>query len=181
MTMFVNLDIQKGAVMELSRRARIALNLMVELATRTDKRPLVLASAAVRLGSSPSHLESIAHRLRSRGLIDATRGPGGGYKLGRQASQITVLEVILAADNSARVLEHLLNQKLEGAESDSLTQTLLEDIEDEASTFLRKVTIESLATPPTQAKPAEALGNDEEYWPGRWFNRSEESLTEAMI
>jgi Rrf2 family transcriptional regulator, iron-sulfur cluster assembly transcription factor len=167
--------------MELSRRAKIALNLMVDLANRTEKKPLVLASAAVRLGSSPSHLESIAHRLRSRGLIEATRGPGGGYKLGRRAAEITVLEVILAADDSIRIFEHLLNQKLEGAEADDLTQTLLEETEREASSYLKEIKLSSLALSATETGASSMFTEEGDHRSSQWVRPSNEVLAETTI
>jgi Rrf2 family transcriptional regulator, iron-sulfur cluster assembly transcription factor len=167
--------------MELSRRAKIALNLMVDLANRTEKKPLVLASAAVRLGSSPSHLESIAHRLRSRGLIEATRGPGGGYKLGRRAAEITVLEVILAADDSIRIFEHLLNQKLEGAEADDLTQTLLEETEREASSYLKEIKLSSLALSATETGASSMFAEEGDHRSSQWVRSGKEVLAETTI
>jgi Rrf2 family iron-sulfur cluster assembly transcriptional regulator len=37
--------------------------------------------------------------LRRAGLVESTRGPGGGYALARRAEQIAVAEIILAVEN----------------------------------------------------------------------------------
>ena len=37
--------------------------------------------------------------MRRAGLVDSTRGPGGGYTLARNTDQISVAEIILAVEN----------------------------------------------------------------------------------
>jgi Rrf2 family transcriptional regulator, iron-sulfur cluster assembly transcription factor len=133
--------------MEISKRAQIALGLMVELAARENRKPLVLASVANKLKSSTSHLEAITARLRSKGLVEATRGPGGGYKLGRCSSRISILEIVLAADLSSHIFRDVLEHRLEGGEADGLTQRLLEKMEDEAASFLQQFSLSDLLPP----------------------------------
>ena len=42
-------------------------------------------------------------RLRRAGLVKAVRGPKGGYRLARQAGEITIAEIMLAADEQMRM------------------------------------------------------------------------------
>lgn len=167
--------------MEMSRRARVALGLVTDLAGRSGKKPLVLASAANRLGTSTSHLESIAHRLRARGLIEATRGPGGGYRLAKPATDISVLDVILAADCATEVYEHLLHQRLHGADADELTQTLYEAIARETASYLNQVPLSSLVHPAATTVPSVRHDIEPDSQSAQWFQGNEELSIEAVV
>lgn len=153
-------------LMEITKRAQIALGLMVELATRENRKPLVLASVAGKLNSSTSHLESITARLRVNGLVEATRGPGGGYRLARCSSEISILEIVLAADLSTHIFRDVLEHRLLGGEADELTQQLLEKMEVEAGAFLRQFSLSDLVPARLIAQPLQA--NPEK---GRWMQK----------
>ena len=45
-----------------------------------------------------SYLEQLFSRLRRVGLVESTRGPGGGYTLGRGAEAISVADIVSAVD-----------------------------------------------------------------------------------
>ena len=45
-----------------------------------------------------SYLEQLFGRLRRHELVESMRGPGGGYRLARQAKDITVADIIYAVD-----------------------------------------------------------------------------------
>ena len=51
-------------------------------------------------GTSSASLSScqLFSRLRRDGIVESTRGPGGGYSLGRKAEEITVADIIVAVD-----------------------------------------------------------------------------------
>jgi Rrf2 family iron-sulfur cluster assembly transcriptional regulator len=59
---------------------------------------ITLADISERQGISLSYLEQLFARLRKQGLVSSSRGPGGGYRLSREADEITVLDVIAAVD-----------------------------------------------------------------------------------
>jgi Rrf2 family iron-sulfur cluster assembly transcriptional regulator len=86
--------------MKLSSKARYAVEAMLELAVHSD-RPVTLASISQRQRISQSYLEQLFMRLRRNGLIEGARGPGGGYRLAREAAQISIAEVVLAVDEKA--------------------------------------------------------------------------------
>lgn len=89
--------------MELSTRGRYAVMAMVDLAEQTCTGNLVtLAQIAERQEISQSYLEQLFGRLRKAGLVTATRGPGGGYRLARQAKEIAVSDIMRAVDEKLR-------------------------------------------------------------------------------
>jgi len=86
--------------MRLTTKGRYAVTAMVDLASNTARGRVSLAEIAARQGISQSYLEQLFAALRRRGLVDGTRGPGGGYQLGRPGSEISVADVIDAVDET---------------------------------------------------------------------------------
>src|SRR5215469_11756310 len=90
--------------MQLSTRGRYAVMAMVDLATRQtlgcECGPVCLAEIAARQKLSQAYLEQLFARLRRAGLVGASRGPGGGYRLSRSSEAITVADIIAAVDES---------------------------------------------------------------------------------
>ena len=86
--------------MRMSTKGRFAVNAMIDLALREHAGPVALATIGARQQVSMSYLEQLFSRLRRQGLVESTRGPGGGYTLGRSADTITVAEIISAVDDA---------------------------------------------------------------------------------
>ena len=86
--------------MRMSTKGRFAVNAMIDLALREHAGPVALATIGARQQVSMSYLEQLFSRLRRQGLVESTRGPGGGYTLGRLAETITVAEIISAVDDA---------------------------------------------------------------------------------
>ncbi len=80
-----------------SEAANIGMHAMVMLAC-SDGRGLNLPELARLLSASEAHLAKVMQRLRKTGLITATRGPGGGYKLAREPEDITLLNIYHAIE-----------------------------------------------------------------------------------
>jgi Rrf2 family iron-sulfur cluster assembly transcriptional regulator len=84
--------------MRLTTKGRYAVTAMLDLALHFSDGPITLADISKRQGISLSYLEQLFSRLRKKGLVVSTRGPGGGYKLSREAGEIVVADVITAID-----------------------------------------------------------------------------------
>ncbi|MEN9856348.1 MAG: hypothetical protein RL186_1284 [Pseudomonadota bacterium] len=92
-----------GAKMELSTRGRYAVMAMADLAEQARAGNFVtLAQIAARQEISQSYLEQLFGRLRKAGLVAASRGPGGGYRLAREAQDIIVGDIMRAVDEKLR-------------------------------------------------------------------------------
>jgi Rrf2 family iron-sulfur cluster assembly transcriptional regulator len=83
--------------MKLSTKGRYAVMAMIDIAQDTTGNPVSLAAIAERQDISQEYLEQLFAKLRRAGLVDSSRGPGGGYRLSRAA------EIIQAADENLRV------------------------------------------------------------------------------
>ena len=84
--------------MRMSTKGRFAVNALIDLALRESAGPVALASISQRQQISLSYLEQLFSRLRRDGMVESTRGPGGGYTLGRNADLISVADVVRAVD-----------------------------------------------------------------------------------
>ena len=85
--------------MRMSTKSRFAVDAMIDLALRERAGPVTLAAISSRLQVSLSYLEQLFSRLKRDGLVVSTRGPGGGYTLGREATAISVADIISAIDD----------------------------------------------------------------------------------
>jgi Rrf2 family iron-sulfur cluster assembly transcriptional regulator len=84
--------------MRLTTKGRFAVTAMIDLGLRAHTGPVALAAISQRQQISLSYLEQLFGKLRRHELVESTRGPGGGYSLGRSAEQISVADIITAVD-----------------------------------------------------------------------------------
>lgn len=84
--------------MRLTTKGRYAVTAMLDVAFHSQKRPVTLSDIATRQTISLSYLEQLFSRLRRAGMVKGVRGPGGGYKLSRKASDINIADIIAAVD-----------------------------------------------------------------------------------
>ena len=85
--------------MRMSTRTRFAVNALIDLGLRQHAGPVALAAICARQQVSLSYMEQVFARLRRQGLVESTRGPGGGYTLGRRAEAITVADIVAAVED----------------------------------------------------------------------------------
>ena len=86
--------------MRLSTKGRYAVMAMADLASHSPDqvKPVSLADIATRQEISLSYLEQLFGKLRKGGLVKSVRGPGGGYRLSREASGVRVSDIVMAVD-----------------------------------------------------------------------------------
>ncbi|MEU6075228.1 Rrf2 family transcriptional regulator [Micromonospora sp. NPDC047074] len=102
--------------MRLSARVDYALRAVAELASVTREagggrgRPVTAEQIARAQEIPPKFLESILLQLRRGGIVQAQRGPEGGYWLARPAGEISLAEVIRVIDGP---LAHVRGQRPE--------------------------------------------------------------------
>jgi Rrf2 family iron-sulfur cluster assembly transcriptional regulator len=88
--------------MKLSTKGRYAVMAMTDLAGQGDGRTVALAEIAQRQQLSLPYLEQLFARLRRKGLVVSARGPGGGYRLAREAEFVSIAEIVAAVDEPLR-------------------------------------------------------------------------------
>ena len=129
--------------MRITTRGQLAVSAMTDLALRQKMRPVALSTISARQGTSLSYLEQLFSALRRAGLVDSTRGPGGGYTLARNTDQISVAEIILAVEN----LKSDDRQSLaagQAAQVKSMTGELWSTFNARVMEYLQSVTLQDL-------------------------------------
>jgi len=76
---------------------------MIRLGLSPQDRPVSIRTLAEVEELSPEFLEQIFFNLRKGGLIRSTRGPGGGFSLDRDISEISILDIFDAVGESVNL------------------------------------------------------------------------------
>jgi len=85
--------------MRLSTKSCFAVTAMIDMGMRQHQGPVSLAAISQRQHISISYLEQLFSKMRLHGLVESTRGPGGGYTLNRDANHISVADIIYAVNS----------------------------------------------------------------------------------
>lgn len=80
--------------MKISTKGRYGLRALVDLAVNVSGQPVPLTAIAARQRVSVNYLEQVFGQLRRGGILQSTKGAGGGYSLSRDPSCITVREIL---------------------------------------------------------------------------------------
>jgi len=85
-------------VLRISRKIDYGLRAMIYLASIPGDAVVPFREIGRRMAVPEDFLAKILKHLVDRGLVRSTRGPRGGYSLGRPAAEITFLDVIEAVE-----------------------------------------------------------------------------------
>lgn len=97
-----------------------------------------LGDISKRQDISLPYLEQLFVKLRRAGLVESVRGPGGGYKLSRGASDIRVVEVLAAVDETVDAMHKGAGATgaLSGSKAQSMTNRLWQSLSAHVYVFL---------------------------------------------
>jgi len=131
--------------MRLTTKGRYAVTAVLDLALHQDTGPVSLAAISERQGISLSYLEQLFAKLRRNNIVSSTRGPGGGYKLTNDVDNVSVSDIILAVDESCKVVDC---SDSDGADCPGtyqcLTHDLWQELSNEIRTFLDGITLSEI-------------------------------------
>jgi Rrf2 family iron-sulfur cluster assembly transcriptional regulator len=131
--------------MRLTTKGRFAVTAMIDLALREQAGPVALAAISARQRISLSYLEQLFGKLRRQELVESTRGPGGGYSLGRPSDQITVADIITAVDEPIDATGCAGKENCMGDEGGRcMTHDLWTSLNSKMLEYLQSVTLHSL-------------------------------------
>ncbi len=82
--------------MNLSTKGRYGVMAMIDMASKGEEAVVPLSSISQNQQLPITYLEQLFNKLRRRGLVESVRGAGGGYKLAKPASDITIACIMLA-------------------------------------------------------------------------------------
>ena len=131
--------------MRLTTKGRFAVTAMIDLALRQDTGPVTLAAISQRQRISLSYLEQLFGKLRRHELVESTRGPGGGYSLGRKAGDITVADIVVSVDEQLDATSCGGKANCMGENNGPcMTHDLWTSLNDRMLEFLRSVSLQKL-------------------------------------
>ncbi len=133
--------------MRLTTKGQYAVRAMVNLAVRSGGAPVSLKDISSEEGISLSYLEQLFLKLRKGGIVKSVRGPGGGYVLARDASSISVCDVITVVEETLNPVPCLDNEDVDGCSKATfcLTQTVWKGLGQRIKDFLNSITISDLS------------------------------------
>ena len=100
-----------NSLLKVSEATSLALHAMVYLAAKSEG--LISAGdIASELKVSEAHLAKVLQRLAKAGLVESTRGPKGGFKLGRSPHEIALIDVYKVIEGPIPHEECLLGTKV---------------------------------------------------------------------
>jgi Rrf2 family iron-sulfur cluster assembly transcriptional regulator len=143
---------------ELNTRGRYAVMAMADLAQHDGEGAVPLSAIAERQHLSVAYLEQIFIKLRRAGLVESARGRTGGYRLGREASQIMVAEIMAAVEEETR-MTRCMGENVAGClgEGKCLTHNLWHALGDHIRGFLSSVSLREVLDGLPAAKRASPL------------------------
>lgn len=113
---------------------------LADIALQPEGHLVVLGDISKRQDISLPYLEQLFVKLRRAGLVDSVRGPGGGYRLARAASEIRVVDVLGAVDETVDAMHKGAGASggLSGSRAQSLTNRLWEGLSAHVYVFLHQ-------------------------------------------
>ncbi|SDH95020.1 Rrf2 family transcriptional regulator [Lutimaribacter saemankumensis] len=126
--------------MKLSTKGRYAMVALADIALQPAGDLVTLGDISRRQDVSLPYLEQLFVKLRRAGLVESVRGPGGGYRLAKPASDIRIVDVLGAVDETVDAMHKGAGASggLSGSRAQSLTNRLWEGLSAHVYVFLHQ-------------------------------------------
>lgn len=133
--------------MKLSTKGRYAMVALVDIALQPDGEVVTLGEVSRRQDISLPYLEQLFVKLRRAALVTSVRGPGGGYRLARPATEIRVADVLSAVDETVDALHKGAGASggASGSRAQSMTNRLWEGLSAQVYVFLHQTRLSDVA------------------------------------
>ena len=133
--------------MNFNKSTRYALYAALEMAQAGETDPVTVAQVAQRYRIPETALAKVFQRLVRSGLASGTRGVGGGYRLAKPPSTLTVLDVV-GVFEAPRPAGLCLAQDLPGQPCADYTpcrlRKLFDEVDEMARSTFASVTLDTL-------------------------------------
>ena len=147
--------------MKLSTKGRYAMVALADLALAETgaghtEELMSLAAVAKRQDISLPYLEQLFVKLRRAGLVEAVRGPGGGYRLAKSPDAIRISEVMEAVEETVDAMHQGAGASggVSGSRAQSLTNRLWEGLSANVYVFLHQTRLSDVIRNEMQPCPA---------------------------
>jgi len=134
--------------MKLSTKGRYAMVALVDIALQDGDNLVTLSEISKRQDVSLPYLEQLFVKLRRANLVASVRGPGGGYRLARPASEIRVVDVLAAVDETVNALQKGAGASggASGSKAQSMTNRLWESLSAQVYVFLHQTRLSDVVS-----------------------------------
>lgn len=113
---------------------------LADIALQPQDKLVTLGEIAERQDVSLPYLEQLFVKLRRAELVTSVRGPGGGYRLARPASEIRVVEILGAVDETVDAMHTGagVSGGMSGSRAQSLSNRLWQSLSAHVYVFLHQ-------------------------------------------
>ncbi|MEO9652883.1 MAG: Rrf2 family transcriptional regulator [Roseobacter sp.] len=145
--------------MKLSTKGRYAMVALADIALQPDDKLISLGDISQRQSISLPYLEQLFVKLRRAELVSSVRGPGGGYRLAKRASEIRVVEILSAVDETVDAMHKGAGASggASGSRAQSLTNRLWEGLSAHVYVFLHQTRLSDVIA--NELAPCPAVPN----------------------
>ena len=144
--------------MKLSTKGRYAMVALADIALQPGDALVTLGEISKRQDISLPYLEQLFVKLRRADLVASVRGPGGGYRLARSASDIRVSDILAAVDETVDALHKGAGASgaASGSKAQSMTNRLWEGLSAHVYVFLHQTRLSDVVRQRTGPVPGGA-------------------------
>jgi Rrf2 family protein len=127
-------------MLKLSRKTRLALEAVIDIAFNARPEPVQAKEITARQGVPQRYLEQVMQQLVRAGILKGVRGPRGGYRLAKERRRISVGDIV-------RVAEALEDPEQDGSGGVSdlgarIVTPLIQSLQEEVMARLDTISIE---------------------------------------
>jgi Rrf2 family iron-sulfur cluster assembly transcriptional regulator len=150
---------QRAFLMKLSTKGRYAMVALADIALQPDGKLVNLGDISERQDISLPYLEQLFVKLRRAELVSSVRGPGGGYRLARAATEIRVVDILSAVDESVDAMHKGAGASggASGSKAQSLTNRLWEGLSANVYVYLHQTRLSDVIN--NELAPCPAVPN----------------------
>ena len=128
--------------MKISTKGRYGLRALIDLAINMDCENVSIKAISERQNISERYLEQIFSLLRKAGIILGRKGAQGGYTLGKDISELTIIEILKVLEGDNIFID--INEKVENELEDFINKNLWKDINILIKDYFSSITLEDL-------------------------------------
>ena len=135
--------------MKISTRGRYGLKAVIDIAVHSTENCITLKSISARQGISENYLEQLITPIKKAGFVESTRGPQGGYKLSKDAKEISVGDILRVLEGSLYPSDCISDDEAaklcnQGSCHNCVTKSVWEKIYNSLNDVLESITLQDL-------------------------------------
>lgn len=143
--------------MKLSTRVRYGVRILVELGLHAEESPVLLKEISRAQEISEKYLGQIIIPLKAAGLVRSYRGAHGGYRLGRDAVDITLKDIVEVLEGDVCLLDCVREPGSCSRVPQCATRNVWRELGERISSFLGSMTLRDLIEQGGRRREAELM------------------------